>query len=67
MAIQTKLNVGTMLEEKSTGRQLTIKDAGDCNVAAFGLFQYKMDPSNPAVIYSNDIGPAPTQKFTLVP
>ena len=66
MAIQTKLTAGTMLEEKSTGRQLTITDASDCSVAAYGSFQYKMDPSNPAMIYSNDIGPSPMQKFSQV-
>jgi hypothetical protein len=65
MATQTKLTVGTMLEEKSTGRQLTITGAADCTVAAYGSFQYKMDPSNPPLIYSIDIGPAPTQKFTI--
>ncbi|HLO98639.1 MAG TPA: hypothetical protein VK171_08600 [Fimbriimonas sp.] len=65
MAPQTKLAVGTVLEEKSTGRHLEISEAQDCKVASYGAFQYKMNPSNPPIIYANDIGPMPTQKFNV--
>lgn len=66
MSIQNKLSVGTVLEEKSTGRQLEIAEALDCPVASYGSFQYKMTPSNPPLVYSNDIGPSPMQKFNVL-
>lgn len=66
MANQIKLTIGTVLEEKSTGKQLEIAEAQDCTVASYGSFQYKMTPSNPPMIYSNDIGPSPMQKFNIL-
>ena len=66
MATQTKLSVGTVLEEKSTGKELKIIESGDCTVASYGSFPYKLEPNNPPVAYSNEIGPSPMQKFKVL-
>ena len=66
MVIQTKLSVGTILEQKSTGQQLEITEASDCTIASYGLYQYKLSPANPAMAFSNEIGPSPMQKFLVL-
>jgi len=66
MAQQTRLAVGTILEEKSTGKELEIVEAGDCTVASYGSFQYKLNPNNPPMAYSNEIGPSPMQRFAVL-
>ncbi|MBI1331332.1 MAG: hypothetical protein JST12_16805 [Armatimonadetes bacterium] len=66
MAQQIKLAVGTMLEEKSTGKQLEIVEANDCAAASYGTYQYKLSPENPPIAYSNEIGPSPMQRFVVL-
>ena len=66
MATVTKLSVGTILEQKSTGVQLEIVEANDCTVPSYGAFMYKLSPSNPPMAYSNEIGPSPMQKFLVL-
>lgn len=66
MAELEKLTVGTILEEKSTGRENEITGVADCTAAAYGKYVYKIKSGNPPNVYSNDIGKSPTQKFAVV-
>jgi hypothetical protein len=66
MAAVSKLLVGTILEEKSTGKQLEIVEAKDCAVASYGAYAYSLSPNNPPLAYSNEIGPSPMQRFAIL-
>ncbi len=66
MAQDTRLSIGTVLEEKSTGRELEITEVTGCTVAAYGSFMYKVNPSNPPLVYSSEIGGSPMHKFKIL-